>query len=159
MGIKKSVVLSDENQIIVEKQYQGKWSFAVNQQFDIANEYAGVIRRLAVQLLPELSMEEWQYVLNAFSGCIHDERFRTAPRIASAVMDDYGVEILDDCTPEFQAIIRRLAALSESQQFAVREFAAWYWSDEAVHGESLIDSVINFKSSATSKNATAAKPR
>lgn len=136
-------MISEENALVVKDQYSGEWSRAVNTQFDSAREYAGVIRRLAAQLLPELSHEEWQYVLNAFNGTFHEDRFRSPQKIASAVMDDYGVEILDNCEPEFQAAIRKLAALSQPEQFAVREFAAWYWS--AQHGDSFDDAILAFK--------------
>lgn len=153
MGIKKSVVISDDNIAYCEKHYPdpktgAAWSYAVNHQFDLAREYAVVIRRLAVQLLPELTLEEWQYVLQAFSGCFHQERFRSPPRIASAVMNDYKVEVIDDCTPEFQAVIRKLASLSQPEQFAVREFAAWYWTDElasSAEAKSFNDVIRAFK--------------
>lgn len=135
MGVKKSLMISDENVAYCKAHYPdtkagAEWSYAVNHQFHLAREYAGVIRRLAVQLLPALTLEEWQYILNAFNGGYHEERFRSPQRIASAVMDDYGVEILDDCTEEFKAVVRKLASLSQPEQFAVREFAAWYWTDD-----------------------------
>ena len=145
MGIKKSVMISDENADIVTKEYNGEWSYAVNKQFDLAIEMKGLIRRLASQLLPDLPLDVWQYVLNAFSGCYHDERWRSPVRIASAVMNDYGVEVLDDCLPEFQSVVRRLAALTQPEQFAVREFVAWYWSSDVKHGESWNDTVKNFR--------------
>ena len=145
MGIKKSVMISDKNADKVACLYNNEWSYAVNHQFDKAEEMEKVIRRLAVQLLPDLPIDAWQYVLNAFSGCYHDERWRSPIRIASAVMNDYGVEVLDDCLPEFQSVVRRLAALTQPEQFAVREFVAWYWSSDAMHGESWDETIKNFR--------------
>ena len=66
MGIKKSVMISDKNADKVASLYNNEWSYAVNHQFDKAEEMETVIRRLAVQLLPDLPIDAWQYVLNAF---------------------------------------------------------------------------------------------
>ena len=133
----------------MENEFNGQWSFAVNRQFDLAAARAAKLRWLAEQLLPDLSDQEWQLVLNAYAGTARDElEPQGRYRIASDVMDDHGIEILDGCEPEFQAAIRKLAGLSQAQQFAVAQFINWFWSESRTGG-TLEEFLEQFRASAT----------
>lgn len=128
MGTKKNVVISDENMEIIKTQFHGEFSHAVNAQFERVTKQNALIRRLAQQLLPDLSEYQWELVLNAVNGTFLDDRHdRGRYRIASDICDDLGVDLLDDCEDTFKQAVSEINALPQLQQFAVMEFSAWFW--------------------------------
>ena len=134
MATKKSVFLSDytanwiettTKKTLNEKDLEGpKWSEAINATFE-------QFRFLLRESLPDLSMDEWQIILNVYAGTYFPAHGVPA-RIASDIMDNIGeVDIanVDNLMPEYAALIRKTHVMSQLEQLAILYFVQIFWSN------------------------------
>ena len=129
MGVKKSIMISVSNAELIKKKYDGEWSYGVNRQFDLASERDALLQIVAADSLPDLDLDTWQLVLNAYNGTWWPDIWaHKLFGIASAVMDDHGVEILSESSEDFQQSVKKLADLSVTQRIAVLRCAEWFWN-------------------------------
>jgi len=124
MSIKKSVFLSDQSESIVRKMSRDdgypQWSGIINQTMSAADW-------LFRQSLPEFSPDEWQIILNAYSGTC--DSLQCQPyRVASDLMDDLG--LLDVSDHPNADLVKRIYAMSQAEQFAILTFVQIFWSGD-----------------------------
>ncbi len=96
-----------------------KWSRAINESFNI-------LRYLLSQELPNLTQDEWLIILDAHNGVITDFHFPI--RLASDIMDHYGVISVDDLADEIKAVVLKVYKMSQAQQCAILDMVKKYWS-------------------------------
>jgi len=128
MATKKSVFLADLTVAWIETTTQKdhaahdgpKWSEAINATFE-------QFRFLMRESLPDLSQDEWTIILNVYAGCYFPAHGVPA-RIASDMMDNVGAVSVEDLTPDYAALVRKVHALSQPQQLAVLYFVQIFWS-------------------------------
>lgn len=135
MAIKKSVFLSDYSVEWIElttkktlnnKELDGpKWSESINAAFE-------QLRFLLRSSLPSLSMDEWQAILNVYTGCYFPAHGVPA-RIASDMMDNIGavdITIVEERAPDYAALVRKTHAMSQLEQLAILYFVQIFWSND-----------------------------
>lgn len=135
MSTKKSVFLADHTVEWIESSTSRKinwnepegpkWSEAINATFE-------QLRFLLRESLPDLSMEEWETLLNVYSGCYFPAHGVPA-RIASDMMDKIGaVDIgeVETNTPDYAALIRKTHKMSQPEQLAILYFVQIFWSTD-----------------------------
>jgi hypothetical protein len=127
MALKKSVFLSTRTaawiESITKKESHGegpKWSEAINATFD-------QFRFLLKSELPELTMEEWEVILNVYTGCYFPAHGVPA-RIASDMMDNVGAIDLSELSAEYSEMVKKVYAFSQVQQLAILYFVQIFWS-------------------------------
>ena len=132
MGIKKSIQLSEQAVAYVQARQMSSadessefpslsWSSALN------GATAGLSRLLG-QLVPDLDDTTWVELFNAYAGHYFGGPTIAPFRLASDVMDLYGVISIDELEPEIAAAVRQLHALSQPQQYAAYEMARVFWA-------------------------------
>ena len=124
MGIKKSVMISDQTLNFIEERTNCEiaWSKAVNGAFSNL--------QLLINLnMPNLSDKDWRIVLDVHSGNINLFDSVSYPfRLASNVMDHYGVIDLNDLVPEIQMTVKKLHGLTQAEQYAVYDVVGRFWA-------------------------------
>lgn len=124
-SIKKSVMFSEQTQAYIDARTRSDdqiaWSQALNEGFK-------ALQWLTAESLPELTEGEWETILNVFSGSIIE--FTPPFRIASDMMDDKGAIALEELDPEYAALVKKMHALSQVEQFAVLDFVQKFWAKD-----------------------------
>jgi hypothetical protein len=127
MATKKSVFLSDLTtnwiEVTTKKddfEQGAKWSEAINATFE-------QLIYLVRSSLPELSVKEWEIILNVYAGCYFPAHGVPA-RIASDIMDNFGEVDIDDIKPELAAFVRKTHAMSQTEQLAILYVAQMFLS-------------------------------
>ena len=137
MGIKKSVMLSDQTVAYIEnrRKYDGeevdgdkpsfKWSAPLNAGF-------AELSWLTRQLCPELSVRAWHLLLDAYAGHFFDDQMpvRSPFRLASDILDHYGEVSIEAFNPEDAEAIKSIHALSQPQQYAVSQVIRIFWAQK-----------------------------
>lgn len=126
MGTKKSVMLSDMTVAIMQTMTDKRnpdtaiaWSNLVNRGI-IINDY------LFRESLPELTQEEWQVILNAYTGTIGSIEHPPF-RIASDLMDDLG--LIDVEKHPNSELVKRIHNMTQVEQFAILSFVERFWNN------------------------------
>lgn len=135
MATKKSVFLSDQTvgwiesttkKTLNDQELDGpKWSEAINATFE-------QFRHLLRGAFPDLSMDEWQMILNVYAGCYFPSHGVPA-RIASDMMDNLGeidIAQVEQTMPDYAALVRKMAAIPQLQQLAILYFVQIFWSND-----------------------------
>lgn len=81
---------------------------------------------MGIQSLPQLTMHEWQMVLNAYDGSSIEPHQPLT--IATDIMDDRGAISLTDLTPEYLQLVQKIHKLSQAEQVAIMDFVQKYWA-------------------------------
>ena len=122
-SIKKSVMFSEGTLDYINARVRHPsdigWSEVLNEGFK-------ALRWLSNQALPDLTPEEWEVILNAYSGCLMS--FAPPYRIASDLMDDRGAISLDDVEPDYAALVKKIHAMTQVQQYAIQDFVIKFWA-------------------------------
>ena len=125
MSIKKSVMISDQTLNFIEERTNCEigWSKAVNGAFSSL--------QLLINLnMPNLSDKDWRIVLDVHCGNINLFDSVSYPfRLASDVMDHYGVIDLNDLAPEIQVTVKKLHGLTQAEQYAVYDVVGRFWAE------------------------------
>lgn len=127
MSTKKSVFLSTPTVDWIESttingDSNPKWSESINATFS-------QFRYLIAGALPELTMDEWQIILNVYAGS-YLPAHGFPPRIAGDIMDDVGaisIDSVENLMPKKAELIRKVHAMSQLEQLAVLYFAQIFW--------------------------------
>ena len=132
MATKKSVFLSDYTVNWIEsttsKKLNGtdidgpKWSESINATFE-------QFRFLLRTSLPELTMAEWQTILNVYAGCYFPAHGVPA-RIASDMMDNIGAVDLNQVEQNYADLVRKVHAFNQVEQLAILYFVQIFWSND-----------------------------
>jgi len=128
MSTKKAVFLSDRAaewiQATTKKDHPAqdgpKWSESINATFE-------QLRFLLKSSLPELTIDEWQIILNVYAGTYFPAHGIPC-RIASDMMDNIGEISLDNVNEEYAKLVRKLYAMSQLEQLAILYFVQIFWS-------------------------------
>ena len=122
-SIKKSVMLSEGTLDYINARVRHEseigWSEVLNEGFK-------ALKWLSAQALPDLTPDEWQYLLNAYSGCMMS--FSPPYRIASDLMDDAGAVSIEELTPEYAALVKKIHGMTQVQQYAIQDFIIKFWA-------------------------------
>jgi predicted small metal-binding protein len=117
-SIKKSVMLNEGTLNYIKARVRDEsdigWS-------EVLNEGFRALKWLSNQALPDLTPEEWQYILNAYSACMMS--FNPPYRIASDLMYSAGAVSIEELTPEYADLVKKIHAMSELEQYAIQDFA------------------------------------
>ena len=127
-SVKKSVFLSGYTaewiNSTTQKDHEShdgpKWSESINATFE-------QFRHLLKTSLPELTVDEWTYILNVYAGCYFPAHSVPA-RIASDMMDNVGAISLDALSDDYGALVRKAHAMSQVEQLAILYFVQIFWS-------------------------------
>lgn len=128
MGLKKNVQLSDQAVAFIEVRRAPSdadgdrlgWSAGVNQAI-------GDLSWLLRELVPTLNDKTWMVLFDAYAGHFFDGARITPYRLASDVMDHYGVLSIDELEPSISDAVRQLHKLTQPQQHAATEVARLFW--------------------------------
>lgn len=122
-SIKKSVMFSEGTLDYINARVRHEsdigWSEVLNEGFK-------ALKWLSSQALPDLTPDEWQYILNAYSGCMMS--FNPPYRIASDLMDDAGAVSIEELTPEYAALVKKIHGMTQVQQYAIQDFIIKFWA-------------------------------
>ncbi len=130
MSIKKSVMLTDHTVAIMEACTDKRnpdraiaWSNLVNRGI-ILGDF------LFKSSLPKLTADEWQDILNTYSGTfgvLEHPPFR----IASDMMDNLGlIDVNDHPNSE---LVKRIHNMSQAEQYAIMCFVERFWNNDWNH--------------------------
>jgi hypothetical protein len=132
MAIKKSVFLSDYTghwiTTTTVKKSNGeeidgpKWSESINATFE-------QFRFLLRQSLPDLSMEEWQTLLNVYAGSYFPAHGVPA-RIASDMMDNIGAVDINKVDKTYADLVRKIYDFNQTEQLAILYFIQIFWAND-----------------------------
>ena len=121
-AIKKSVMLSSDTYDYILARAKNvndiSWSESINAGFKI-------LKFIAKQALPELSHTEWMLILNTYAGT---GNMRFPLRIASDILDNYGVIDVSELKDEVQATIMKIHHFNQIEQFAMMDFVEKFWA-------------------------------
>lgn len=92
---------------------------------EVVSRYAWLVKAS----LPDLGAEEWQTILNVYSGSVLDE-FVAPARIASDMMDNVGAISLETLDQEYRALVEKAHGWSQAEQVAVLDFVQQFWSKD-----------------------------
>jgi hypothetical protein len=127
MATKKSVFLADHTAGWIEITTQkygfeegAKWSEAINATFE-------QFRYLIKTSLPELTVDEWTIILNVYTGCYFPAHGVPA-RIASDMMDNVGAVSLEELSPEYAELVKKVHAMTQIEQLAILYFVHIFWA-------------------------------
>lgn len=142
MSTKKSVLLTDHTVAIMQACTDKRnpdnsiaWSNLINRSI-IVNDF------LFRESLPDFSVEEWQAILNTYTGCygiLEHPPFR----VASDMMDNRGLINVDD-HPDTELVIR-IHAMSQAEQFAILSFVERFWCNDWDHVEDFNEVIETIK--------------
>lgn len=94
--------------------------------------------------LPDMTAEQWQMLLNVYAGS-EMTSYHPPYRIASDIMDCYGVLELSELDASLAETVRQIHAMSQAQQCAILDACQRFWcapSDERLKdGEDLKQSM------------------
>ena len=129
MAIKKSVFLSDRTGewISVTTCKSGfdmtpKWSESINATTD-------QFRYLLKVSIPDLNIYEWTSIFNIYNGC-HMPAHSIPARVASDMMDNIGAIDLENVGKDYAALVRKVYAMTQTEQLAITYVAQIFWSSE-----------------------------
>lgn len=127
-SLKKSVMFSDATCNFIRDRNKAEdeimWSRELNEGFK-------ALSWLTRQSLPDLAVADWEVILNVYAGSWIE--FQPPFRIASDIMDHFGVVDINDLDPELRLQVVRLHGLSQPQQYAIMEFVRVFWSHDWSH--------------------------
>ena len=138
MSTKKSIMISDKSVRFIQARCKEcddiQWSQSMNNAID-------ELDYLYKALLPDFTEEQWFVILDAYQGVIIDTR--TLPfRLASDIMDHYGVIDVSDLDEPQQGTVRAVYNLNQPEQMAVLDMVRRFWAaDRSNTGESLKDTI------------------
>lgn len=146
MGLKKSIQLSDQAVAYIEARRSRdtddqdvlSWSAGVNQALA---DLSWLLR----ELVPELQIDTWRILLDAYAGHYFDGPRLSPHRLASDVMDHYGAIELGQVPPEVQSAVRELHDLTQPQQHAALEVNRLFWTQSNRWTGSLADRIEQIK--------------
>lgn len=122
-SLKKSVMFSESTVNYIEARTKEddeiSWSKALNEGFK-------ALQWLTKEALPDFDAQEWQAILNVYAGSFIE--FNPPFRIASDMMDDAGAIALEELSPEYAALVKKVHGMSQLQQFAILDFVQKFWS-------------------------------
>ena len=125
MGVKKSLMLADATvRYMQDRTRDGEdilWSQMVNDGFK-------QLSWLTRQALPNLHTADWELLLNVYAGSWLE--FQPPFRVASDVMDHFGVVDINALDPEVRLQVVRLHGLTQVEQYAVMEFVRIFWTHD-----------------------------
>lgn len=144
MGLKKSVMLSDETVSYISARHKDaegelRWSAAVNGAVD-------TLRSIYRANSPTLTERAWRLLLNAHAGHFFDWRPGAPMRLASDVMDDLGVISIESLSQEDADAVREIHGLSQIEQMTAFEVIRIFWATTNKSGD-LMEMVENCRRS------------
>lgn len=129
MSTKKAVFLSDytanwiQSTTTIESHAQGpKWSESINSTFD-------QLRYLLKTSLPELSIDEWEIILNVYAGSYFPAHGVPA-RIARDMMDNVGACSIEELSHDYAKLVKKVHTFSQTQQLAILYFVQIFWVND-----------------------------
>lgn len=146
MGIKKSIMISDSAVSFIENRTRGDIGISWSQS---VNKAVTDLKSLCVAMLPELTEAEWVMLLNVHNGSYLQDFTIFPLRLASDVMDCYGVVELSGLDESHQALVRKLHGMSQAEQYAILDMVQKYWSfdpKEPIKFETHMDRINFLKS-------------
>lgn len=121
MSIKKSVMISDESVDYIEARNLAtkiNWSRSVN-------DALGELGKLYEVLLPPLTLDQWQVILDCYAGPVE---VGTRPaRIASDLLDHCGEVDLEALSEHYRETVLRVHQLNQAEQMAVLDVVRRFW--------------------------------
>ena len=123
MPIKKSIMVSDTTLKFIQDRHKDdnfSWTEAINAPIHDLNT-------LIKLHLPELSENDWLTIIDAYSGFLFQPMMFPL-RIASDIMDHYGVVDISKLDSKLQETIKRVHGLSQIEQYAVLDMVRWFWN-------------------------------
>jgi len=144
MSIKKSVMIHSTTLAVMNAmtdkrsndENSPQWSSLVNRAV-IVNDF------LFRASMPDLSINDWQVILNCYAGTVGSLEHPPF-RISSDLMDDRGL-IDIDLHPD-KDLVKRVHVMSQCEQFAILSFVERYWNnnwDHAKDFEDVIDIILS----------------
>ena len=125
MSLKKSVMISDSAVAAIQARSRGDigigWSQSINKAITD-------LKTLCRVMLPDLTENEWVMVLNVHNGSFLEDQTFFPLRLASDVMDCYGVVDIGELDEPHQALVRKLHTMSQAEQYAILDMVQKYWS-------------------------------
>lgn len=127
MSIKKTVYIDDYSEQFIRDRARDvddkiSWSSAFN-------KYTRDLSSLIRDCMPGLALNEWQMLLNVYTGHFNDQHI-SPMRIASDIMDCYGVVDINDLADDHRALVKKCHGMSQCQQYAVLDVVQRYWSKD-----------------------------
>jgi hypothetical protein len=125
MSLKKSVMISDSAVAAIQARSRSDvgigWSQSINKAITD-------LKTLCRVMLPELTENEWVMILNVHNGSFLEGQTFFPLRLASDVMDCCGVVDIGDLDEPHQALVRKLHAMSQAEQYAILDMVQKYWA-------------------------------
>lgn len=141
MSIKKSIMISDQtvnflNSRSKEDSYIS-WSQGIN---SAVVELDAVYADLLPRVMDKLTSDDWQVILDTYSGCLLNPVVMPQ-RIASDIMDNYGVIEVTALPEACQNAVRTVHGMSQSEQLAIMHLVRRFWATQAKKDETLAEMV------------------
>lgn len=125
MSLKKSVMISDSAVKAIQARSRGDVGISWSQSI---NKAVTDLKTLCRVMLPKLDESEWVMILNVHNGSFLQDQTFFPLRLASDVMDCYGVVDIGDLDEPHQALVRKLYAMSQAEQYAILDMVQKYWA-------------------------------
>lgn len=126
-----SIVITEKTQAYIVSRFSKEdGADETNSESQIMNGAVATLQFVLSSSLPNLTVYEWQCVLNTFNGTMSDhEHIESFQSIDSRMMEDMGAADVDELEEKYAQVVLKMRKLNVIEQYSVADMCRKYWNN------------------------------